>query len=147
MGTGPLVVYYFNRISLVGLLYNLILVPLMGFANTLLSLLAAVMVFLCQPLAKILTALNSFILEISLALVDLFSRVPMASHRVVTPTIPEVLLIYGILILAANLKRWKPGRPVGVLEMHSALAYNFMEDDVEVLKRVADVIGALICRK
>jgi competence protein ComEC len=31
----------------------------------------------------------------------------MASQRVVTPTIPEVLLIYGILILAANLKRWK----------------------------------------
>jgi GAF domain-containing protein len=39
------------------------------------------------------------------------------------------------------------GRTVGVLEMHSALAYNFMEDDVEVLKRVADVIGALICTK
>ena len=39
------------------------------------------------------------------------------------------------------------GRTVGVLEMHSALAYNFMEDDVEVLKRVADVIGALICKK
>ena len=107
LGTGPLVGYYFNRISLVGLLSNLILVPLMGFANTLLSLLAAVMVFLCQPLAKILTELNSFILEISLALVDLFSRVPMASHRVVTPTIPELLLIYGILVVAANLKRWK----------------------------------------
>jgi GAF domain-containing protein len=39
------------------------------------------------------------------------------------------------------------GRTVGVLEMHSSLAYNFMEGDVEVLKRVADVIGALICRK
>jgi len=39
------------------------------------------------------------------------------------------------------------GRTVGVLEVHSALAYNFMEDDIEVLKRVADVIGALICRK
>ena len=39
------------------------------------------------------------------------------------------------------------GRTVGVLEMHSGLAYNFMEDDIDVLKRVADVIGALICRK
>ena len=38
-------------------------------------------------------------------------------------------------------------RTVGVLEIHSALAYNFMEDDVEVLKRVADVIGALICKQ
>ena len=111
LGTGPLVAYYFNRISLVGLLSNLILVPLMGFANTLLSLLAALMVFLSHPLAKILTALNSFILEISLALVDLFSRIPMASQRVVTPTIPEVLLIYGILVMAANLKRWKRSFP------------------------------------
>jgi competence protein ComEC len=46
-------------------------------------------------------------MEISLGLVDFFSRIPLASKRVVTPTIPEVLLIYGILILAANLKRWK----------------------------------------
>jgi GAF domain-containing protein len=37
-------------------------------------------------------------------------------------------------------------RTVGVLEMHSSQSYNFMEGDVEVLKRVADVIGALICR-
>ena len=39
------------------------------------------------------------------------------------------------------------GKTVGVLEMHSALAYNFMEGDVDVLKHVADVIGALICRQ
>ena len=38
------------------------------------------------------------------------------------------------------------GRTVGVLEMHSAQAYNFMEGDIDVLQRVADVIGALICR-
>jgi competence protein ComEC len=107
LGTGPLAAYYFNRISPVGLLSNLVLVPLMGFANTLLSLLGALLFFISFPLAKILTELNSFVLEISLALVDLFSRIPLASKRVVTPTIPEVLMIYGILILAANLKRWK----------------------------------------
>ena len=107
LGTGPLVVYYFNRISLVGFLSNLLLVPLMGFANTLLSLLAALLVFINQPLAKILTGMNGLIMDISLGLVDLFSRIPLASKRVVTPTILEVLLIYGILILAANLKRWK----------------------------------------
>jgi competence protein ComEC len=107
LGTGPLVVYYFNRISLAGFLANLVLVPLMGFANTLLSLLAALLVFVYHPLAKILTDLNSFLLNISLVLVDLISRIPMASRRVVTPTIPEILLIYGILILAANLKRWR----------------------------------------
>jgi GAF domain-containing protein len=39
------------------------------------------------------------------------------------------------------------GRTVGVLEMHSAQAFNFMGGDIDVLKRVADVIGALICKQ
>jgi GAF domain-containing protein len=39
------------------------------------------------------------------------------------------------------------GKTVGVLEMYSAQAYNFMEGDIDVLKRIADVIGALICAK
>jgi hypothetical protein len=71
-----------------------------GFASTLLSLLTALLVFINQPLARILTAVNGFILEVSLGLVDLFSRMPLASKRVATPTIPELLPIYGILILA-----------------------------------------------
>ncbi len=107
LGTGPLVVHYFNRVSMVGFISNLLLVPLMGFANTLLSLLTALFVFLSQPLAQFLTALNVVLLDISLMLVDFFSRFPSASKRVTTPTIPELLLIYGIFILAANLKRWR----------------------------------------
>jgi competence protein ComEC len=107
LGTGPLVVFYFNRISLVGFLSNLFLVPLMGLANTLLSLLTSLFVFLSHPLAQVLMAVNVFLLNISLALVDFFSRFPAASKRVTTPTIPEVLLLYGGLLLAANIKRWR----------------------------------------
>ncbi|HYB20065.1 MAG TPA: DNA internalization-related competence protein ComEC/Rec2, partial [Thermodesulfobacteriota bacterium] len=107
LGTGPLVAYYFNRISLVGFVSNLLLVPLMGFANTLLSLLTALQVFFFQPMAKILTSLNVFLLDVSLILVDFFSRFPSASKRVTTPTVPELLLIYGMFLLAANLKRWR----------------------------------------
>ena len=107
LGTGPLVGFYFNRISLVSFLSNLFLVPLMGFANTLLSLLTALFVFISHPLARLLMALNVFLMDISLALVDFFSRFPMASKRVSTPTIMEVLLLYGMLIFAANIKRWR----------------------------------------
>ncbi len=107
LGTGPLVVLYFNRISAVGFISNLFLVPLMGFANTLLSLLTALFVFIFHPMAKLLTIVNVYLLDFSMGLVDLFSRFPSASWRVSTPSIPEVALIYGMLILAANLKRWK----------------------------------------
>ena len=107
LGTGALVVFYFNRLSMVGFLSNLFLVPLMGFANTLLSLLTALLVFIFHPMAKFFTIINVYLLDLSMTLVDFFSRFPLASWRVSTPTIPEVLLIYGMLILAANLKRWK----------------------------------------
>jgi len=107
LGTGPLVAFYFNRISLVGFLANLLLVPLMGLGNTLLSLLAAFLIFVFPPLAKLTMALNVFILDVSLALVNFFSRFPLAAKRVSTPTLVEILLLYGILILAANGKRWK----------------------------------------
>ena len=107
LGTGPLVVFYFNRLSLVGFLSNLFLVPLMGFANTLLSLVAALLVFVSEPVARIFTVLNVFLLNISLALVDFFSRFPLAGKRVTTPTIPEILLLYGMLIFSANIKRWR----------------------------------------
>jgi competence protein ComEC len=119
-------VLYFNRISLVGFLSNLFLVPLMGLANTLLSLLAALFVFLSEPWAKVLTALNVFLLNISLALVDFFSRLPLASKRVTTPTIPEVVLLYGILIFAANIKRWKKAVPglIGLVVIFVALQVN-----------------------
>jgi len=95
------------RVSLVGFFSNLLLVPLMGLVNTLLSLLTAFLVFVSVPLAKILTTLNVFLLDISLLLVDFFSRIPLASRRVSTPTFPELFLLYGMLIFAANLKRWK----------------------------------------
>ena len=111
LATGPLVTYYFNRVSLVGFLSNLLLVPLMGFGNTLLSLLTALFVFISFPLARILTTVNVFLLDVSLVLVDFFSRFPGASHRVSTPTYPEMLLIYGMLILAANVKRWSRALP------------------------------------
>jgi competence protein ComEC len=107
LGTFPLVVLYFNRFSLVGFLSNLLLVPLMGFANTLLSLLTGLLLFFSYPLAKLLTALNVLLLNVSLALVDFFCRFPLASRRVTTPNLPEVFLFYAVIILAANLKRWK----------------------------------------
>jgi len=105
LGTGPLVGLYFNRISAVGFLANLLLVPLMGLGSTLLSLVAALMVFLFLPLAQILTEANILILRFSISLVDFFSRWPLASYRIATPSWTEVLLFYGAILCAANLKR------------------------------------------
>jgi competence protein ComEC len=105
LGTGPLVGLYFNRISIVGFLANLLLVPLMGLGSTLLSLLTALTVFLSTPLALILTEVNVLLLRVSVSLVDFFSRWPLASYRITTPSSAEILLFYGVILCAANLKR------------------------------------------
>ena len=105
LGTGPLVGLYFNRISVVGFLANLLLVPLMGLGSTLLSLLTALIVFLSSPLALILTEVNVLLLRLSISLVDFFSRWPLASYRITTPSWAEILLFYGVILCAANLKR------------------------------------------
>ena len=39
------------------------------------------------------------------------------------------------------------GRTMGAVEMHSSQLHNFMQHELEVLQRVADAIGALICLK
>ena len=110
LGTGPLVGFYFNRISVVGFLANLFLVPLMGLGSTLLSLLTALAVFLASPLALILTEVNILVLRVSVSLVDFFSRWPLASYRIATPSWAEIFLFYGAIACASNLKR----RPKGI---------------------------------
>ncbi|MGB9698322.1 MAG: DNA internalization-related competence protein ComEC/Rec2 [Thermodesulfobacteriota bacterium] len=107
LGTGPIVGYYFNRLSFAGFFANLVLVPLLGLGNTILTLLTAFFIFWAKPLAEGLNYINVFLLKISLALVDLFSSLPGASWRISTPTILEIILIYGAILLTANLKRWK----------------------------------------
>jgi competence protein ComEC len=105
LGTAPLVALYFHRVSLVGFLANLLLVPLLGLAGTLLSLLTALSVFLSAPLALALTQMNAPVLALSAALVDFFSRWPLASVRVAAPSPAEILVFYGAVASAANLKR------------------------------------------
>lgn len=112
VGTGPIVCYYFNRLSLAGFFANILLVPLLGLGNTILSLLTAFSIFWAKPLAEGLNYINLFLLKISLALVDFFSSFPGASWRISTPTIWELILVYGVILLAANLKRWKRSLPL-----------------------------------
>jgi GAF domain-containing protein len=39
------------------------------------------------------------------------------------------------------------GRPMGAIEMHSSQLHNFMQSELEIMQRVAEAIGALICLK
>ncbi|MBI5048391.1 MAG: DNA internalization-related competence protein ComEC/Rec2 [Deltaproteobacteria bacterium] len=107
IGTAPFIAYHFHRVSLIGLLANLIVVPLMGFMAVLLGLIAAFMSFFNQSIAYLFLKLTDVILKVSIWIVDLFARLPHASVFTTTPTIIEAVLFYLLIICIVEFKRVK----------------------------------------
>jgi competence protein ComEC len=102
-GTLPLAMYYFNRISLVGILANFIVVPLIGFIVVPLGLLAAFLTPVSTFAAQWCFKACHAILRPVLALVDLIAEVPFAAVQTVTPTVLEITCYY---VLVWAVLRW-----------------------------------------
>jgi competence protein ComEC len=139
LGTLPLVTYYFNQVSFVGLLANPILIPLLGSGAVALGLVGV----FCYPLS---IALSGFCLSISGLIVDLglkiihwLSDFSLAAVTTVTPTIFEIILFYLGLVIFFNLKR-RPIFPVMAIllvgAVFSDLSYwiyqRFLSDELRV---------------
>lgn len=98
LGTLPLVLYYFNRLSLVGLPANLITVPLaslivpVGFLSLLFSLFS-------PGLAGLPFSAALLLCRLLLSATAFFARLPAASLRLPTPPAAAILLYYLALLL------------------------------------------------
>ncbi|MFH2046309.1 MAG: DNA internalization-related competence protein ComEC/Rec2 [Pseudomonadota bacterium] len=106
IGTLPLVMYYFNQISLVGLVTNCIAVPLIGFV----AVPAGLLSFFIYPISSIfsmwLLKAASAVLEIALGLIKYFADLPFAALKTITPSIFEIVWYYLLLFtLFVILKR------------------------------------------
>jgi len=107
MGTLPLVMFYFNQVSLVGLLSNLVLIPLIGFGVVPLSL-TAVFVYPFSPeVALGCLKIGVLILNPSLDLISFFAGLPFAAVKTITPNHLEIGCYYG---LAGVLFFWRQQR-------------------------------------
>jgi competence protein ComEC len=105
LGTSPLVAFHFNRISPIGLVTNLFVIPWVGFLIVPLSLIASIFSFFFSPLATLLLNINSFITLILLRVLAFFASIPFASFFVATPTPFEIGLFYLLLLSAVHLKK------------------------------------------
>ena len=103
LGTLPLVVLYFNRVSLVSLVANIAVVPIMG----IIALPVCMAIILTAPLSEWLTVLliklSVFLVNISLAMVDYFASLPWSAYDVVTPNMVEMAAYYLMLFLLFGL--------------------------------------------
>lgn len=139
LGTLPLIVYYFDRVSLVTLIANLIAVPLLGTLT-----LAAAMFFILFSFAPVLSGyciqLASFLTQVSIYLINQLAALSWSSLSVAKPAIAEIVLFYAILFLIFQLiderKKKKDSRPSTPLRV-AALKYFLV---IAVLTAFADII-------
>jgi competence protein ComEC len=98
LGTLPLIVFYFNRMSLITLPANLVVVPIMG----IMALPVSMTIILAAPFSAGLTAwlikLSALLIEISLFMVEYFASLSWASYYVATPNAFEII-VYCLLLL------------------------------------------------
>ena len=105
IGTTPFVTLHFNRVSPIGLITNLFVVPWVGFFTVPLALTASLFSFLSYPLAAFLIQINQSITLILLKVLSFFASFPLASFYVSTPTAFEILLFYLLLFTAVHLRK------------------------------------------
>ncbi|MBW2630816.1 MAG: DNA internalization-related competence protein ComEC/Rec2 [Deltaproteobacteria bacterium] len=102
IGTYPLIALYFNRVSSIALLSNLFIIPIIGF----IVLPLGILFIITAPFAPIATALiqiASFFIRISVSIIDFLSSFSFSNFHVTTPTVPEIILYYLLIITALKL--------------------------------------------
>lgn len=102
LATVPLVAYHFNQIAWLGLLANLLVVPLAGLLLVPLGLGSAIWLLLVGSDVLPAGPLNQGLLDFLSATVGWLARVPGAEWHVASPAIPLIALYYVLLVAAAR---------------------------------------------
>ena len=102
IATLPLTAYYFNTVSFIFLVSNLILVPVMGMVCLPIGLLAVALQVLSPASAGGMLAggILDLVLELiglCLDIIKFLEALPLAWARVITPSWPEILVYYGMV--------------------------------------------------
>jgi competence protein ComEC len=106
LGTAPIVAYHFHRLSIVGLLSNVIVVPLVDMLVLPLGLVSVALSPLSLKLADIFLQAGSLILVAMVKIIDFFAAWPFSSLWVAPPCLFEILLFYaGVLFITMASRR------------------------------------------
>lgn len=98
IGTAPLLLHYFNRISLIGPAANLAVEALICFWSLPLGFLACPLILIAPPLAALLLHLGGYGLIFSIKAANFFSGLPLSTLWLPTPA-PAIIVLYYVSIL------------------------------------------------
>jgi competence protein ComEC len=97
LGTLPLVALHFNRISLITLPANLVVVPILGMLALPVCMAVIPAVLISTTLAAWLVKSAALLVDAALVTVDYFASFPWAARYVVTPDAVEIIA-YGLML-------------------------------------------------
>jgi len=106
IGTLPLIVYHFNIVSIIGLIVNIIAIPISSLITPL-TLIFSVLSNLSEQLASFLINIPVFLTFILVKTAKFFTNIPYYSIRVQTPSLLTIFMIYPLLFGVLNIKRHK----------------------------------------
>jgi competence protein ComEC len=102
LATSPVVAWWFHQVSLIGLISNLILVPLSGVLATPIGLLALIFAPIFSPLSSLLFWIMHLMLQWTLELTRFFADLPLAFLVVPRPGYAEIGFFYLTIISLFN---------------------------------------------
>jgi len=105
LGTLPLVMYYFNQVSLVGLFANCIGIPLIGFMVVPLGLASVFVYPLSAHLASFGFHLCNVILDQAIAIIRFISGFDVSAVKTITPNMLEILSFYLLFWGACHFRK------------------------------------------
>ncbi|NLW21949.1 MAG: DNA internalization-related competence protein ComEC/Rec2 [Tissierellia bacterium] len=103
IGLLPVLVYYFNRIPLIAIVANILLLPLFTI-SLILSIILIPISFVSHTIADSIGILIDFLLSIELKGLEVLSHFPMLNIRLPSPSIVEIFLYYILLFIIFNIK-------------------------------------------
>jgi len=139
LGSLPIVMFYFNQVSTVGILANLFIIPLIGFVAVPFGLTSVFLYPIYQPFAGWCLKWSSYVIKKSFYIINFLSDLPFAAVKTITPTLLEIICFYLLIWALINLSKNKILKylAIGVIFVFFAdAAYwvhkRFLHDDLRV---------------
>jgi len=108
VGTLPLVMLYFNQASLIGIFTNFLIIPIIGFIVVPTGLFSVFLYPVSGEVASWFLYFSGAVLSKAISLVNLFSDLPFAAVKTVTPSYFEICCYYIMMWALLNLKKVRP---------------------------------------
>jgi competence protein ComEC len=129
IGTLPLVMLYFNQISLIGIFTNFLIIPIIGFIVVPTGLFSVFLYPVSGEVASWFLFISGEVLTKAINLVNFFSDLSFSAVKTVTPSYFEICCYYIMMWALLNLKKVKS-------ETEGLKINNFAEKSARVLLAV-----------